>query len=63
MGGGGSRPGRAGVVSYSLEDYDGLTKDDSYVVMETQKSIDIIINILHTLFLQYIVVNNIHLKS
>ena len=36
--GGGSRPGRAGVVSYSLEDYDGLTKDDSYVVIETQNS-------------------------
>ena len=37
-GGGGSRPGRAGVVSYSLEDYDGLTKDDSYVVIVTQNS-------------------------
>ena len=37
-GGGGSRPGRAGVMSYSPEDYDGLTKDDSYVVIETQNS-------------------------
>ena len=26
------------MVSYSLEDYDGLTKDDSYVVIETQNS-------------------------
>ncbi|KAL5508914.1 hypothetical protein EMCRGX_G004177 [Ephydatia muelleri] len=37
-GGGGSRAGKAGLVSYSLEDYDGLTKDDSYVVIETQTS-------------------------
>ena len=37
-GGGGSRAGKAGVVAYSLEDYDGLTKDDSYVVIETQSS-------------------------
>ena len=36
--GGGSRAGKAGLVSYSLEDYDGLTKDDSYVVIETQTS-------------------------
>ena len=35
-GGGGSMAGKAGLVSYSLEDYDGLTKDDSYVVIEMQ---------------------------
>ena len=37
-GGGGSRERKAGLVLYGLENCDGLTKDDSYVVIETQTS-------------------------